>query len=382
MSNLQEFQKLANDRPVELKKAKDDGKKVIEFIGQHVPEEMIYAAGAEAYIMLKGGEPEPPDAVLEDILRFMNPYARAIAGYIMMDLDPVTPFADIIIAQQADNHIGRISELLEFRGQALYKVGVPAESDKDFAQKYYRRSLEKLKAKLEEITGTKITDSALKAEFEKTNKINALLRKLDNLRKGDSPKISGYDFIRICHYSMKTRPDVAIGYLEKIYDDFSKADDIKKDGPRILLAGHIMASGDYVVPKLIEETGAKIVADMFDEGLRWYKWDVPTEGDLLQNIMQARYVKKTPFSVFQPSWKRRFADMKAIFDEYKVNAVVWYQLAFDEIYDMEQTVLKKWLGEIDIPILKLESSYEYSREAMGPLQTRIESFVETVKESM
>ena len=382
MSNLQEFQKLANNRPVELKQAKGDGKKIIEFIGQHVPEEMIYAAGAEPYIMLKGGEPEPPDAVLEDMLRFMNPYARAIAGYIMMGLDPVTPFADIIIAQQADNHIGRISELLEFHGQALYKVGVPVENGKEFAQQYYLKSLQKLKTKLEEITGNKITDTALKEALEKSNEINALLRKFDDLRKEDAPKISGYDFIRLCHYSMKTKPDVAIEYLNKIYDDVSKSDGIKTDGPRILLAGHIVAAGDYVAPKLIEEAGAKIVADMFDEGLRWYKWDVPTEGDLLSNIMQARYVEKTPFTVFQPSWKRRFADMKAIIDEYKVDAVIWYQLAFDEIYDMEQTVLAKWLGELGVPVLKLESSYEYSREAMGPLQTRIESFVEAVKEGM
>lgn len=382
MSNLQEFQRLANNRPGELKQAKGKGKKVIEFIGQHVPEEMIYAAGAEPYIMLKGGEADPPDAVLEEMLRFMNPFARAIAGYIMMGLDPVNPFTDIIIAQQAENQIGRISELLEFHGQTLFKVGVPAECEKKFAQDYYLRSLQKLKAKLEEITGTKITDAALKAELEKSNMINSLLRKFDDLRKEDIPKISGYDFIRLCHYSMKTKPDVAIEYLEKIYSEVSKLDGIKTDGPRILLAGHIIAAGDYVVPKLIEETGAKIVADMFDEGLRWYKWDVPTEGDLLNNIMQTRYIKKTPFSVFQPSWKRRFADMKAIIDEYKIDAIVWYQLAFDEIYDMEHTILAKWLGEINVPILKLQSSYEYSREAMGPLQTRIESFVEAVKEGI
>ena len=37
------------------------------------------------------------------------------------------------------------------------------------------------------------------------------------------------------------------------------------------------------------------------------------------------------------------------------------------------------MGELNIPIIKMESSYEYSREAMGPLTTRIESFVESLK---
>jgi benzoyl-CoA reductase/2-hydroxyglutaryl-CoA dehydratase subunit BcrC/BadD/HgdB len=34
---------------------------------------------------------------------------------------------------------------------------------------------------------------------------------------------------------------------------------------------------------------------------------------------------------------------------------------------------------MDIPFLKLESSYEYSREAMGPLITRVETFIESIK---
>jgi benzoyl-CoA reductase/2-hydroxyglutaryl-CoA dehydratase subunit BcrC/BadD/HgdB len=71
--------------------------------------------------------------------------------------------------------------------------------------------------------------------------------------------------------------------------------------------------------------------------------------------------------------------MKSLIKEYRIDAVVWYQLSFDEIYDMEYTCLAKWLGEMKMPCLKLESSYEYSREAMGPLMTRIESFVESVK---
>jgi len=46
---------------------------------------------------------------------------------------------------------------------------------------------------------------------------------------------------------------------------------------------------------------------------------------------------------------------------------------------MEYSCLAKWMKEIKVPILKLESSYEYSREAMGPLTTRIESYVESLK---
>ena len=48
---------------------------------------------------------------------------------------------------------------------------------------------------------------------------------------------------------------------------------------------------------------------------------------------------------------------------------------------MEYTCIAKWIKEINVPIMKLESSYEYSREAMAPLTTRLESFVDSIKEA-
>ena len=47
---------------------------------------------------------------------------------------------------------------------------------------------------------------------------------------------------------------------------------------------------------------------------------------------------------------------------------------------MEYTCYAKWLKDSNLPIMKLETSYEYSREATAPLATRIESFVESLKE--
>jgi len=46
---------------------------------------------------------------------------------------------------------------------------------------------------------------------------------------------------------------------------------------------------------------------------------------------------------------------------------------------MECAVLAKKIDEMGLPFLKLESSYEYAREAMAPLVTRIESFVKSIQ---
>jgi benzoyl-CoA reductase/2-hydroxyglutaryl-CoA dehydratase subunit BcrC/BadD/HgdB len=377
---IRELDEAARKRPLRLKEAKKHGKKIIQYTGSFIPVEMIYAAGAAPYLMCRGGEPEPPDAVLDYMLRFMNPLARSMAGFHALGLDPVTPISDLIIAQQTDCHVGRISELFEFKKLPVHKVGVPAEWKKQIAFDYYVNSLRKMKDKLEEMTGGKMEDEAVKDYFRKTNRVNEGLRRIDSLRKKDNPPIGLYDFIRLNHYSFHVNLDIMADKLAELYEELKDAPGKFPDNaPRILFAGHALAIGDYVVPKLVEDSGGAIVADFLDEGIRSYKVDIPLDGDPVEAFARARYLDKPPINMFQPAWEDRYAYIQTIIRDYKVDGVIWYQLSFDEIYDMEYSCLAKWMGESGIPLLKLESSYEYSREAMGPLTTRIESYVESLK---
>ncbi|MCL5736756.1 MAG: 2-hydroxyacyl-CoA dehydratase family protein [Actinobacteria bacterium] len=377
---MREFAQLATDRPAELRKRKADGKKVVPYIGQFVPEELLHAAGVEPYLICRGGEPEPPEAVLDDMLRFLNPLARSMAGFYLMGLDPVMPLADLIVASQPECHVQRMAEYLELQGLPLFKVGVPQNWDKAYAGEYYFRELEQLKAKLEDLTCALVSDDSVREYIGYDNEINALLRRIDALRKTDSPPLGGYDFIHLNHYSFFVDPRVAIEKLTAIAVRLEAGQGkFVADCPRILLAGHAVAVGDYLVVKNLEDAGALIATEMMDEGLRWYRWDTEMDGDPLRNLWRAKYLDKVPVNIFQPAWRHRFEHMKALIAGYRIDGVVWYQLAYDEIYDMECTVITKWLRDLKVPLLKLETSYEYSREATGPLNTKVESFVESLR---
>ena len=102
---------------------------------------------------------------------------------------------------------------------------------------------------------------------------------------------------------------------------------------------------------------------------------------MLRNWAGTKFHTKVPVNLFQPAWRERIDHIKEVVEEYRIDGIVWYQLSFDEIYDMECTVVAKYMNEAKVPFLKLESSYECSREAMGNLRTRIESFIEAVKEA-
>ena len=379
---MQELDRLSSKRPLEIVKDKKEGKKVVEYFGDFVPEQWIVAAGMDPFLICKGGDPQPPEATLDYMLRFMNPLAATMAGAYLMNLDPVMPIADCVAIQQSDCHYGRMSEILEYKGVPVYKIGVPADNVVGISQEYYRNELKEFRAKLEEIAGHPISDDDIRANYAKTNKINELLRKIDELRKKDNPPITFSDFIKLNHYTYRVSYDESIAALEKIYDELKDAPGVHKEGaPRILIMGRAVALGDYMVPSIIEAAGGEIVTEFLDEAIRPFHSDISTQGDVIEAYASAMYDKKVPITIFQPAWDTRFEHLEELIKEYKVDGILWYQLAFDEIYDMEFTVLRAKLAKMGIPVMKLESSYEYSREAMAPLTTRLESFVESIKEA-
>lgn len=51
---MQKLEKMSGNRPIELVERKGEGKKLIEYYGDFVPEQWIVAAGAEPYLIMKG----------------------------------------------------------------------------------------------------------------------------------------------------------------------------------------------------------------------------------------------------------------------------------------------------------------------------------------
>ena len=381
MEIIEQLAEAARTHPEKLRQQREKGSKVVGYTGRFVPEELIRAAGAVPYLFNRGGEPEPPDAVLPYMLRFMSPFARAQIGYHLLGMDPVVPMLDLIVAQCNDCHMDRLADLFEYFKLPTVRIGVPPDWKKSISENYYYRGLAKLRETLEDLTGNKITDEKLRESIISINKIRDLLNKINLLRKVQPPPIGGYDFIRLNHYSFYCDLDDVVRKFADLYEQLKKGKSpFAEKAPRILLAGHVVAVGDYIVPKLIEASGGVIVTEFLDEGARQYRWNVKTDGDLMRNLGETYFVDRIPSSVFQPAWQERVNFIKELIREFNVDGVVWYQLSFEEIYNLECSIVTKAMDEMKIPFLKLESSYEYSREAMGPLTTRIESFIEQVRQ--
>lgn len=381
MDTLAELAQIARTRPEKLKERKAEGIKIVGYIGRFVPEELIYASGAIPYLLCRGGQPEPPDAVIPYMLRFMSPYSRSQIGYHLLGIDPVVPMLDLIVVQCSDCHESRLADLFEYFKLPTMRLGVPQDWEKSLSRNYYYKELTRLKEKLETLTGNEITDGKLKASTESINKIRDILAKINLLRKKQPPPLGGDDFIRLNHYSFYGDPEQILPRLSDLYNELQESQSpFSPHAPRLLMAGHVVGVGDYVVPSLIEDSGGVVVAEFLDEGMRHCDWKIKANGDLMDGLGKSYYLERTPPSLFQPAWEARTAVIKKLIKDYNIDGVIWYQLSFEEVYDLECSVVSKAMDEMNVPLLKLESSYEYSREAVGPLTTRIESFIETVRQ--
>ena len=370
----------AAQRTRELMEERASGTPLVVYGGRFIPSELICAAGANVFPLLGSGELPPADAAQDDMLSYMNPLARAVAGGIKLGVDKITPRADIVVTSVTDIHMGRLSELLEFWGINVCKVGVPPDRQKDIAFGYYLRSLQAMLERVARITGRGPDMEEARRNFADSNRIGAAFRHINELRKRRDPPISFENYMRLQHLSFVLGDRQAAGELTALSKALDGASGVYGEGaPRLLLMGHAVVSGDYDLVRALDESGAVVSADIIDEGVRVRERDVELSGDLLENFARSRYLDTLPTGNFIPSWEERFRRALQLVEEYELDGVVWYQLAYDEVYDMEYGALARSLAERDIPILQLETSYTRSPEELARAKDKIERFVSSLK---
>lgn len=367
-------------RLVELRKKREKGVKIVGYTpGGFMPEELLYACGAMPVPvgLTRGGEHEPVIVSGAHLPRFLDTFCRAQIGYRELKEEPLYQMIDLLVVPITDNNIRAIADSWDFYTDVeVFRYGVPhAKTDHGF--KYYRDGINLLKEKLEELTGTGITEEKLREAINMSNRERELLKEISSMRKSERPPISGGDFAKLNHASFIADKHIMIDVLESLCEELKRKETPPSKGPRILLTGSTMAAGDYKVIDLVEEIGASIVVEEFCEGIRHYWEKVEPNGDLIEALADRYFGRRVPCAFFRPA-RERFDFLLKLAKEFNVDGVLWYQLMYRDSYDIESfyfpEVLKRELG---ISMLKIESDYDVGE--MGPFRTRIETFSETIR---
>ncbi len=365
-------------RVADLWKMKNEGVKLVGYPpGGYLPEELVYASGAIPIGLIRGGDPEPMTESLAYIPRFLDTFCRSQIGYRMLGEEPLYQMHDILINAITDCNNKAIADCWNFYTDVeVFRFGIPNIRD-EIGLKYYAVGLNRLKDKLEEFTGNKITDEKLKQEIAAMNKMRTLLREISHLRKEGHPVISSRDYVKLHHASYYADRAEMISILEALYEELKGIKPEADQGPRFLFTGSTLAMGDQKIFELLEATEAVIVREEFAEGIRPYTYDVEMDGDPIAALADAYFMKRVPPAWFSPS-NATTDYLVQLTRDFNVDGVIWYQLMYRESYDMQAKYFEQKLNkETGLSMLKLESDYDTSEK--GPFKTRIETIIQIVK---
>ena len=367
------------NRLADLNKAREEGRKIIGYTpGGYLPEELVLASGAIPICLIRGGDHSMVELAGAYICRWMDTFCRAQIGYGVSGEDPYYSILDLLVVPVTDNHIRAIMDVLDYHTDIdIFPFGVPHMKEKA-ALDYYLHGITRLKNRLEVLTGHQITESRLREAILLCNRERELLRKISLMRRSRQIPINSRDFVALNHGSFIADKRFMVEVLESVCQELEGLSPSDQEGPRILLTGSTLALGDRKILDLIEQSGGVVVIEEFAEGIRPYWEDVTLDGDPMAALADCYFMRRVPPAWFRPG-RERLEFLIRLANDFNVGGVIWYHLMCRESYKLESFYFPNMLRkETELSMLTVESDYEAAES--GALRTRIEAFIEAIRE--
>jgi benzoyl-CoA reductase/2-hydroxyglutaryl-CoA dehydratase subunit BcrC/BadD/HgdB len=384
MKALEKLDSHLKNRLNDLSKAKGQGRKIIGYAaGGYLPEELILACDAIPIGFVQAGDNRTLRDAVNYTMKYFDPFWRAQVGLAMSGKDPWYNIVDFIVTAMTDTHSRLFATIVDYYGASQFNswsFGVPHHTKDESALKFYLHGLSRFKDKLEEFTGFKITDAKLKKAITLCNKERELFKEISTMRRSKDTAVTSRDAIALHHGSFIADKKVMVGILESYIKEAKQSAPVSHNGrARIFLTGSTLARGDYKVMDLIEAAGGTVVMEEFSEGIRPYQFIVKTEGDLMANIARAYYMDRVCAGWFRPV-DENLAFILQQAKDYNAEGVVWYHGLYRESFKIASHFFPKMLKEATgLSMLLLET--EYDKSEIGQMTTRVETFMESIKEA-
>jgi len=371
---LKEFKEIANNliNPA-LQSWKNQNGKVIGCMYPFIPEEIISAAGMLPYRM-KATNSSGTELSESCFSQINCTYVRHLFD---LGMRGELKFLDGVVTVNYCDHIRRLFDNWKSKINTPYMhfLSFPKKRGEEQIEAY-RKELVKFKISLEKFFNTNITEKQLRSAIQCHNKTRQLLRKLYELRKSKNSSITGAETLAIVMAGTVIPKEIYNSLLNQLLKDYNQAEKNTKNLVRIMLVGGEIDNLKLI--DIIENLGGLVVADYLGYGFRYIWKDVDEEGDSLTAL--ARYqVMERPADprIFGTSVERNDY-IKKIIGQFSVEGIISFRLPQCDLWGLDQINLSRYLKKNKIPYLALED--EYILKSIGQLKTRIQAFIESIRE--
>jgi benzoyl-CoA reductase/2-hydroxyglutaryl-CoA dehydratase subunit BcrC/BadD/HgdB len=384
LKTLENFADSYGRRIDELGRERAEGRKVIGTFCLYVPDEIIFAAGADR-VVLCGGKSDTIPIAEEYLPRSACPLIKSSFGAVVSSTCgtgdasgtgvacPHFGLVDAVVAEATCDGKKKMYELLG-RRIPTYVIDLPQMPDNPGALRYFESELERFKGYLEGLTGIRATDERLAAEIRSANETRLLLQRLFDYRKSDSPPLTGLETLKVMQKQYFLSPAVFRGKVRAVCEEIERAESPPGEHkPRIMIAGCPMPSGSTKVPEIIESHGGIVVVEESCTGTRSFEHLVDETKPPLEALAE-RYLK-IPCACMTPN-DRRISSIVDLAKEYRVDGVVYYSLQGCHGYNIEKYRVQQALKQAKIPMLAIET--DYSTSDAGQIGLRVDAFLEMI----
>ena len=360
-----------------VKKWKQSGKAVVGYPCTFVPDEIIYAADILPYRLRGTGTTSSSigDTYFGPVICSFPKCVLQLAGegkFNFLDVTIIVPGCDSM--RRLDECWRKAGE--DYKGIVpgfFHYFGVPHKVT-DYSLKWSYEEAKKLKEKIEEHFGVKITDDALKSAIRVYNESRKLLIQLDKLRIKDPAIITGEDALAIILASAAMPRDEYNQMLRKTLSQLEDKKETIKGRKRLMLVGSV--NDDLEFMKVIEDCGAVIVTDTMCFGSRSYSDLTEENGDPLFALTK-RYLNHAYCPRMFGYYKERLKYIMDRAKEAKVDGVILQNIRFCDLHGSENGIFERDLEKEGIPCMRMEREYGPLTES-GRVKMRIDAFLERI----
>jgi benzoyl-CoA reductase/2-hydroxyglutaryl-CoA dehydratase subunit BcrC/BadD/HgdB len=364
-------------RVAELVDLKKKGTKTVGTFCIYVPEELAMAADTVPIALCGGTQFSVPYAE-KTFPRDICPLVKSTLGLAFSKTCPYGPLKSLAVGETTCDAKKKTWEILA--GKVNFHVMELPQKKDPLDVDLWRQAVRDFQAKLEGLSGTKVTADGLGQAIKVMNAKRRSLQKLAELRKADPPPISGLDALVVMQAALNDEPVRFTAAVDQLNAELEarlkqEVSPTRLGAKRILVAGCPSVMGNWKLHSLVEQAGAVIVADESCTGSRYFENLIDeTARDLAGQVdaVADRYMKIN-CACFTPNRERIDGVVQKV-KEYGVEGVVQYVLQTCHGYNIEAMRVEAALKAASVPSLKIVT--DYSEEDTGQLRTRIEAFIE------
>lgn len=379
---MQEVEGLRGVNSVKIKEAHEAGKKVVGMYCVFSPQEIALAADAIS-VTLCGTAQAPIEDAEKELPRNLCPLIKSSYGFAITDKCPYFYFSDVLLAETTCDGKKKMYELMG-KIKPMHIMNLPQTAEGEDSLNLWKNEMVKFKSFLEEKFEVTITDEKLRQAIQLMNRERKAMRELHQLNAHKPAPLTGMDMMLAQWLKgFNVDKEAGIQLIERLIAE-TKEQMAKglyafdENAPRILLTGCPIGSGSEKILRILEESGASVVAL---ENCTGYKGlDVLVDETKEPITALAEKYLSTPCSCMTNN-NGRLDLIKRLAKEYQVDGVVDLTWQACHTYNIESFTVRNFVrDELNLPFLQVET--DYSDSDVGQIKVRVEAFLETMESTV